>query len=113
MAASLRDLYGASTPTLNAIAPMASLASASPQRILDLSRYGVRPYDIGGTQFLTQPTAAVSKILGNPLDSIHSPFFISPLNLIPFRFPALIYFDSFHFNFLTETEYDWFSSLAI
>ena len=44
----------------------AQLASASPQRILDLSRYGVRPYDIGGSQFLTQPTAAVSKIHGNP-----------------------------------------------
>ena len=67
MATSLRELYGASASGLNVMAPMASLASASPQRILDLSRYAVRPYDIAATQFLTQPTAAVSKILGNLL----------------------------------------------
>jgi hypothetical protein len=56
---SLRDLYssgGVVTPSLAPLTP-------SPQRILDLSRYGVRPYDIAG-QFLTHPTTAVSKILG-------------------------------------------------
>jgi len=45
----LRDLYAS--------------PSASTQRILDLSRYNVRPYDISG-QFLQHPTTAVSKILG-------------------------------------------------
>ena len=70
MANSLRELYG-SAPGLSAMTPMtsmASMASATPQRILDLSRYAVRPYDMGA-QFLSQPTAAVSKILGQSIIS--------------------------------------------
>ena len=53
------------TPSMAPLTP-------SPQRILDLSRYGVRPYDIAG-QFLTHPTTAVSKILGTLCVTLHQP----------------------------------------
>ena len=56
MPGALRELYS-STAAMNA---------PSAQRMLDLSRYAVRPYDIAG-QFLTHPTTAVSKILGKSL----------------------------------------------
>lgn len=65
MPSSLRELYSSAAAAAAAASSPSALAALgpSPQRILDLSRYGVRPYDIAG-QFLSHPTTAVSKILG-------------------------------------------------
>ena len=68
----------------------------SPQRILDLSRYGVRPYDIAG-QFLTHPTTAVSKILGTLCVTFRQP---CPCKIMQIIRPICISADFFILFFL-------------